>query len=423
MPKQSEPIGDLHEAPQRFLETDEFQEMLQTYAKLSPMAGEKKTFESQLAQYDFRRIYPLLDLYLKSHDLTTPEKISQTVQEAAPDTVALASTLLDLYETTLAAHIETEYDLLGNSPATYFICGVWANMKRGREFHPASNGITVTYSEPDAYGNQNIRYRNKDYEMTLIFEAVQEYTRNLSWTAHRLLVYTLMKGNTQNWRDNAVTFNITEYMDWAGLKSRDAAYRQLKKDVQSITGVKLTAESFKKYFESFYTTHLATEAAIKKYTGEVRIAFAENVRHFLTQYYQLIPDWMGHLSENAYRMAFYLFYRARKAPLSGENTFTVRVEDIVKYIGLPTKEEVKNRNYDEAIMRPFNKAVEEIESISGGSLQMSFEYDNINTFMAGQMTVGVDNTMTDYIQKLEKTKATRQLESRNKRRRKTPEPS
>ena len=259
--------------------------------------------------------------------------------------------------------------------------------------------------------------------MTLIFEAVQEYTRNLSWTAHRLLVYTLMKGNTQNWRDNAVTFNITEYMDWAGLKSRDAAYRQLKKDVQSITGVKLTAESFKKYFESFYTTHLATEAAIKKYTGEVRIAFAENVRHFLTQYYQLIPDWMGHLSENAYRMAFYLFYRARKAPLSGENTFTVRVEDIVKYIGLPTKEEVKNRNYDEAIMRPFNKAVEEIESISGGSLQMSFEYDNINTFMAGQMTVGVDDTMTDYIQKLEKTKATRQLESRNKRRRKTPEPS
>ena len=175
MPKQSEPIGDLHEAPQRFLETDEFQEMLQTYAKLSPMAGEKKTFESQLAQYDFQRIYPLLDLYLKSHDLTTPEKISQTVQEAAPDTVALASTLLDLYETTLAAHIETEYDLLGNSPATYFICGVWANMKRGREFHPASNGITVTYSEPDAYGNQNIRYRNKDYEMTLIFEAVRLY--------------------------------------------------------------------------------------------------------------------------------------------------------------------------------------------------------------------------------------------------------
>lgn len=69
-------------------------------------------------------------------------------------------------------------------------------------------------------------------------------------------------------------------------------------------------------------------------------------------------------------------------------------------------------------MRPFNKAVEEIENISGGSLQMSFEYDNINTFMAGQMTVGIDDTMTDYIQKLEKTKATKQLENKSRRRKK-----
>ena len=70
-------------------------------------------------------------------------------------------------------------------------------------------------------------------------------------------------------------------------------------------------------------------------------------------------------------------------------------------------------------MRPFNKAVEEIENISGGSLQMSFEYDNINTFMAGQMTIGIDDTMTDYIQKLEKTKNAKQLEAKGRRRKKT----
>lgn len=399
----------------RFLESDQFQEMLQTYHRLKPLAANKPVaFKRQLAQYDFQEIYPLMDQYLQNHDLSTPELRTEAIAQAEPETVQFASTLLDIFETSVAARV-TEYDILGNSPATYFICGVWANMKRGREFHPASNGITVTYDQPDAYGNQSIRYRNKDYEMTLIFEAVQEYTRNLSWTAHRLLIYTLMRGNSQNWRNNAATFNITEYMEWAGLKSRDAAYRQLKKDVQSITGMKLTAESFKKYFESFYTTHLATEASIKKYTGEVRIAFAENVRHFLTQYYQLIPDWMGHLSENAYRMAFYLFYRARKAPISPEGTFRVRVEDIISYIGLPMKEEVKNRNYDEAIMRPFNKAVEEIEETSGGSLQMSFEYDNINTFLAGQMTVGIDETMNQYIQKLESKKTVKQLEAKKKK--------
>ena len=404
------------DAPLNFLETDQFAEMLHTYETLKPLAG-TKAFASRCAEYDFTQIYPHMDAFCLTHDLSTPEAVAALIGEGSAETAVFAKTLSDIFTATLTAHV-TEYDVLGNSPATYFICGVWANMKRGREFHPASNGITVTYSEPDAYGNQSIRYRNKDYEMTLVFEAVQEYTKNLSWTAHRLLIYTLMRGNRDSWRANAAQFNIAEYMEWAGLGSRDAAYRQIKKDIQSITNMKLTAESYKKYFESFYITHLATEASIKKYTGEVKITFAENVRHFLTQYYQLIPDWMGQLSENGYRMAFYLYYRARKAPLSENGTFHVRVEDVVQYIGLPTKEEVKNRNYDEAIMRPFNKAVEEIENLSNGSLQMSFEYDNINTFLAGQMTVGVDDTVQSYVHKIERSRAQKQLESAKKRKKK-----
>lgn len=423
MPQISESLDSLRrEAPARFLESDQFAEMLSTYHKLRPIAQSKpKSFAKQCAEFDFDRIYPLMDAFLTAHDLSTPEKIAAVAGESAPETVTFAETLIDIYSAAVerAAH-ETEYDVVGNSPATYFICGVWANMKRGREFHPASNGITVTYSQPDAYGNQSISYKNKDYEMTLIFEAVDKYTKNLSWTAHRLLIYTLMCGNRDGWRNNCASFNITDYMAWSGLGSRDAAYRQLKKDVQSITNMKLTAESYKKYFESFYITHLATEASIKKYTGEVHIAFAENVRLFLTQYYQLIPDWMGQLSENAYRLAFYLYYRARKAPLDDEGNFLVRVEDIIQYIGLPTKEEVKNRNYDEAIIRPFNKAVEEIENISGGSLHMSFEYDNINSFLAGKMTVGIDQTMQDYARRLERTRAAKQLEAGKKRRSKKP---
>ena len=414
-----EPFEQLKDAPQRFLETEQFQEMLSTYQKIKPLEKDHpRKFKNQMNTYDFGDIYPLLDSYLQTHDLGTPEAITAAVQAGEAETVTLAATLMEIFETTVAERVQ-EYDVLGNSPATYFICGVWANMKRGREFHPASNGITVTYDQPDAYGNQNIRYRNKDYEMTLVCEAVTEYTKNLSWTAHRLLIYTLMRGNADNWRNNTATFSIEEYMAWAGLKSRDAAYRQLKKDMQSITGMKITAESFKKYFESFYITHLATEASIKKYTGEVRISFAENVRHFLTQYYQLIPDWMGQLSENAYRLAFYLFYRARKAPIDEDGTFRVKIEDIIHYIGLPTKEEVKNRNYDEAIIRPFNKAVEEIENIAGGSIHMDFDYDDINTFLAGKMNVGIDEAMQSYIQKIEKTKTTKQLEAKKPRKKKT----
>lgn len=407
----------------RFLTTEPFREMLQTYARLKPLAeGPEGPFSEALKKYDFTQAYPLFDQYLSTHDLSTPEAIRAAEQAADTDTVAFATTLTTLFQTTLEQRMITEYDVLGNSPATYFICGVWANMKRGREFHPASNGITVAYSDVDAYGNQNVKYRNRDYEMTLIFNAVQEYTKSLSWTAHRLLVYTLMRGNRQNWRDNSATFHIKEYMEWAGLKSRDSTYRQLKNDLKSITSVQITAESFKEYFESFYTTHLATEAEITKYTGEVRITFAEKVRHFLTQYYQLIPDWMGQLTENTYRMAFYLFYRARKAPTAKDGSFRLNIQDIIHYIGLPTKEEVKNRNYDEAIIRPFNKAVEEIERISGGAIRMSFPYDNITDFLSGQMEVEIDNTMMDYLQKIEQSRTEKLPEAKPKKRRRKTEP-
>ena len=167
------PAGE-GQAPQagdaRFLESDQFQEMLQTYRRLKPLAEEKpRTFKKQLQEFDFRDIYPLMDEYLQTHILDSPEDLRRAVLEPDGETVSFSQALQEIFETSLSART-TEYDILGNSPATYFICGVWANMKRGREFHPASNGITVTYSKPDAYGNQNIRYRNKDYEMTLILD-------------------------------------------------------------------------------------------------------------------------------------------------------------------------------------------------------------------------------------------------------------
>ena len=400
----------------QFLTTEPFMEMLQTYHKLKPLStSPEEVFRAQLEKYDFAEVYPMLDNYLTTHSLSSPESVQAAAARGDKDAVALASSLSTLFETTLKERLSTAYDVLGNSPATYFICGVWANMKRGREFHPASHGITVTYSDVDAYGNRNVKYRNRDYEMTLIFHAVEQYTKTLSWTAHRLLVYTLMRGNQENWRNNSAAFHITEYMDWAGLKSRDAAYRQLKNDVKSLTNVQITAESFKEYFESFYTTHLATEAEITRYTGEIRITFSKKVRQFLTQYYQLIPDWMGRLSENTYRMAFYLFYRARKAPTAKTGAFTLNIADVVHYIGLPSKEEVKNRNYDAAIIRPFNKAIEEIEAVSGGAIRMSFPYDNITDFLAGQMAVQIDETMTQYIQKLEPPKRETRRASPRKR--------
>lgn len=417
--KSAVPAG-LPEDLAEFLRSPQYTQIDEIYRKILAFCDLLPTeLDDQLQQYDFSVFYEIITRFLKQCGLPPTATVEEIIETSARDPHALghfvSEVLNEMNDKTPLP--ETTYAVLGNSPATYFLAGVWANMKRGREFHPRSNGIVVEYNQPDAYGNQSVRYKNKDYELTLIFEAVQEYTKNLSWTAHRLLVYTLIQGNIQNWKDNSATFSINDYMQWSGLKSRDATYRQLKNDIRSIIGVKITAESFKKYFESFYTTHLAVEAEIKKYTGEVRITFAEKVRLFLTQYYELIPEWSGQLGENAYRITFYLFYRARMDRSALNGHFNISIQDVTQYIGLPTKNEVKNRNYDEAIIRPFNKAIEEIERVSQGAVTFEFPHENINEFMEGTLHVGIDEKLQNYLQSLD-TKRTRRIRQAGQKKKK-----
>ena len=62
----------------RFLTTEPFREMLQTYARLKPLAeGPEGPFSEALKKYDFTQAYPLFDQYLSTHDLSTPERSGQ----------------------------------------------------------------------------------------------------------------------------------------------------------------------------------------------------------------------------------------------------------------------------------------------------------------------------------------------------------
>lgn len=82
----------------RFLTTEPFREMLQTYARLKPLAeGPEGPFSEALKKYDFTQAYPLFDQYLSTHDLSTPEAIRAAEQAADTDTVAFATTLTTLF--------------------------------------------------------------------------------------------------------------------------------------------------------------------------------------------------------------------------------------------------------------------------------------------------------------------------------------
>lgn len=129
-----EPTEQLKDTHLRFLESEQFQEMLDPYKKLKPLEKDHpRKFKNQMNIYGFGGIYPLMDSYLQTHDLSTPKALADAVTvSGTPETVTFAATLLDIFDKTVTARMQ-EYDVLGNSPAAYFICGVWANKKRGRE--------------------------------------------------------------------------------------------------------------------------------------------------------------------------------------------------------------------------------------------------------------------------------------------------
>ena len=59
MPQDPAPMDQLRDEPLRFLETEQFQEMLSVYRKLKPLEQENpRKFRNQLNTYDFSRQAP-----------------------------------------------------------------------------------------------------------------------------------------------------------------------------------------------------------------------------------------------------------------------------------------------------------------------------------------------------------------------------
>ena len=92
-----EPAEQLKDTPLRFLESEQCQEMLDTYNKLKPLEKEHpRKFKNQMNVFDFGDIYPLMDSYLQTHDLSSPEAVAEAVTIGASETVTFAATLLDI---------------------------------------------------------------------------------------------------------------------------------------------------------------------------------------------------------------------------------------------------------------------------------------------------------------------------------------
>lgn len=103
-----EPTEQLKDTHLRFLESKQFQEMLDPYKKLKPLEKDHpRKFKNQMNIYDFGGIYPLMVSDLQTHDLSTPKALADAVTvSGTPETVTFAATLLDIFDKTVTARIQ-----------------------------------------------------------------------------------------------------------------------------------------------------------------------------------------------------------------------------------------------------------------------------------------------------------------------------
>lgn len=103
-----EPTEQLKDTHLRFLESEQFQEMLDPYKKLKPLEKDHpRKFKNQMNIYGFGGIYPLMVSDLQTHDLSTPKALADTVTvSGTPETVTFAAALLDIFDKTVTARMQ-----------------------------------------------------------------------------------------------------------------------------------------------------------------------------------------------------------------------------------------------------------------------------------------------------------------------------
>lgn len=104
-----------------------------------------------------------------------------------------------------------------------------------------------------------------------------------------------------------------------------------------------------------------------KYSSGGILSFSVNDNfdwNLIAAYFTVFPRFAYALSNNAFLLVWYIFYLARQNTdkIRDEKPFTISLEAVRAFIGLPDPAEVQNRKYRQYIITPIEDAIEEIEA-------------------------------------------------------------
>ena len=289
-----------------------------------------------------------------------------------------------------------QYKIYNNSPVTHWMIGLFNNHGTGRELSLASKNVRLGEKVSSRMNHTSYFYESNDCMSELI---IKEINKKLPTNSQLAMIYVLIIGNYQNWRNNKATFTIEDFIRFKGEEvtktSRDVARRQLEKTMKRLLDCKIEVKYNRRSKKCAMVNLLAG------YTydnGFCTVEFPSSVVEALNIYPQLFPNWGGQLSnQKAFAMIIYIYYRIKQSK-EHNGTVKINVKDLLSYAGIPySQEQATNWRHKQLIITPFLKAIDEIHLVANDTLKIEIlNYSTIEEFLNSHVIVKYDDAVANY---------------------------
>lgn len=289
-----------------------------------------------------------------------------------------------------------QYKIYNNSPVTHWMIGLFNNHGTGRELSLASKNVRLGEKVSSRMNHTSYFYESNDCMSELI---IKEINKKLPTNSQLAMIYVLIIGNYQNWRNNKATFTIEDFIRFKGEEvtktSRDVARRQLEKTMKRLLDCKIEVKYNRRSKKCAMVNLLAG------YTydnGFCTVEFPSSVVEALNIYPQLFPNWGGQLSnQKAFAMIIYIYYRIKQSK-EHNGTVKINIKDLLSYAGIPySQEQATNWRHKQLIITPFLKAIDEIHLVANDTLKIEIlNYSTIEEFLNSHVIVKYDDAVANY---------------------------
>ncbi len=250
-----------------------------------------------------------------------------------------------------------------NAAAVHFLLRVLNNLKNDRTPQPSKNNRHERIISSVSKGSAIFTRESGGTVTTVKIKQAADILRKTGKTFAKVLAFTLQEMGRQNF-PRELDIDLQDLVNPGAYSSRSHAKRavidffdqQLNIEIggKVMKGKKAITEEGGVMFYHWKTTtpgHI-TLSVNPKFNWE-----------FVASFFSVLPEFTFSLPGSAFLLAWYIFYLARQNAdaIRRKGTFTISLESVREYLGLPDPAQVKNRKYRQYIIEPIEDAIEAIE--------------------------------------------------------------